>query len=86
MLDGTIRIHGKCLDVVNHGTADGSKVQLWSCTGAASNQLWYTLPDGQIVNEGSSRCLDDSSASSKDGTRLQIWDCNGLIQQSWRVP
>ena len=60
-------------------------MQLWTCNGA-SNQLWFTLPDGQIVNDGSGRCLDDPAASSKAGTRLQIWDCNGQIQQSWRVP
>jgi hypothetical protein len=60
-------------------------LQLWSCSDT-SNQLWFTLPDGQIANVGTGRCLDDPSASSKDGTQLQIWDCNGGIQQSWRVP
>lgn len=87
MLDNTIRIQGKCLDVVDYGKANGSKVQLWSCNESPTgNQLWYTLPDGQIVNVGSGRCLDDPGATSKDGTQLQIWDCNAGIQQSWRVP
>jgi beta-glucosidase len=80
-----IHIQGKCLDVVNFGRANGSKLQLYSCYGY-SNQLWDTLPDGQIVNLGSGRCLDDPSATTKNGTLLQIWDCNASVQQSWRVP
>lgn len=87
MLDGTIRVGGKCLAVANHGTANGSKLELWSCdTSVAPDQVWYTLPDGQIVNAISGRCLDDPAASSKDGTQLQIWDCDEPKQQSWRVP
>ncbi|MFR0357485.1 RICIN domain-containing protein [Streptomyces sediminimaris] len=30
---------GLCLDADKQGTADGTKVQLWSCTGGA-NQQW----------------------------------------------
>lgn len=37
--NGTIRALGKCLDVTGDSTADGAKVQLWSCTGGA-NQRW----------------------------------------------
>ena len=36
---GTIDIHGKCVNIVNNGTANGSKLQLWSCNGGA-NELW----------------------------------------------
>jgi hypothetical protein len=86
-LDDSIRIQGKCLDVVNHGTANGSKLQLWTCAyNPTPNQVWYTLPDGEIVNAGSGRCLDDPNATTANGTQLQIWDCNARVQQSWRVP
>ncbi|MET0495547.1 MAG: RICIN domain-containing protein, partial [Actinoplanes sp.] len=30
---------GKCLDVKDNNTANGAKLQLWTCTGAA-NQKW----------------------------------------------
>ena len=85
MPDNTLRVQDKCLDIVNNGTANGSKLQLWACNGG-NNQEWFTLPDGEVVNPASCRCLDDPAASSVDGTRLQIWDCNGLTQQRWRVP
>jgi len=33
---------GKCLDVKDNNTANGAKLQIWTCTGAA-NQKW-TVP------------------------------------------
>jgi glucosylceramidase len=33
---------GKCLDIKDNTLADGAKLQLWGCTGAA-NQKW-TVP------------------------------------------
>lgn len=35
---------GKCLDVTSGGTAEVTRVQIWTCTGAG-NQKW-TAPDG----------------------------------------
>lgn len=32
----------KCVDVANHGTANGSQLQLWDCTGGA-NQKWTRI-------------------------------------------
>ncbi|MDX5570571.1 RICIN domain-containing protein [Streptomyces sp. ID05-04B] len=36
---------GLCLDVTGTGTANGSKIQLWSCTGAP-NQKWSASSGG----------------------------------------
>ncbi|MFJ2200972.1 RICIN domain-containing protein [Streptomyces violaceusniger] len=30
---------GKCLDAVGHGTANGTALEIWACTGGA-NQIW----------------------------------------------
>ncbi|MET8835523.1 RICIN domain-containing protein [Micromonospora sp. NPDC004540] len=35
-------VGGKCLDVTDNSSADGTPAQIWSCTGEA-NQKW-TLP------------------------------------------
>jgi hypothetical protein len=35
----TNRLSGLCLDVNGQGTADGTGVILWTCSGAA-NQIW----------------------------------------------
>jgi glucosylceramidase len=37
--DATLRALGKCLDVTGNNPADGTPLQIWTCTGAA-NQKW----------------------------------------------
>ena len=52
---------GKCLDVAGVSTADGAKVQQWSCTGG-NNQRWKLVSMGDGYNElvaaHSGKCLD----------------------------
>ncbi|TQS25008.1 beta-1,3-glucanase family protein [Microbispora sp. KK1-11] len=84
MVGNTLRTFngGKCLDVVDNGTANGSKVQIWDCSGGG-NQQWVLQSDGSIRNTGSGRCLDSPSGATGNGTRLQIYDCNGSAAQRW---
>ncbi|MFJ8191984.1 PQQ-dependent sugar dehydrogenase [Streptomyces sp. NPDC096094] len=73
-------VAGKCLDVDNAGTADGTKVQLWTCNGSAA-QEWTVGGDGTLKALG--KCLDVSGGGSADGTRIQLWTCNGTGAQKW---
>ncbi|MFF7636251.1 RICIN domain-containing protein [Kitasatospora sp. NPDC008050] len=78
---------GKCLDVRNGGTADGTPVQLYTCNGTAS-QRWviFTSPDGsydRLYNRQSKKCLDVSNSGTSLGTPVQIWTCNGSGAQTW---
>ena len=83
---GTIDIHGKCVNIVNNGTANGSKLQLWSCNGGA-NELWEIAGgDGELYNPASGKCIDDPYNSEKNGTQLDIWACNGAAWQAWLLP
>ncbi len=82
--DGTLRALGKCLDVKDNGTANGTAVQIWDCAGGA-NQRW-TAADGTLVAASSGRCLDVTNVSSADGTPLQIWDCGSGANQQWTLP
>jgi hypothetical protein len=83
---GTIDIHGKCVNVVGNGTANGSKLQLWSCNGGA-NELWEIAGgDGELYNPASGKCIDDPYNSEKNGTQLDIWACNGEAWQGWLLP
>jgi len=72
-------IGGKCVDVAGAATADGTKVQLWTCNGtaaqtwSASGQTWRAL----------GKCLDVSGAGTANGTRVQLWTCNGTAAQNW---
>ncbi|MFI0036693.1 PQQ-dependent sugar dehydrogenase [Streptomyces mutabilis] len=78
---GPVRgVNGKCLDVDNAGTADGTQVQLWSCN-QSSAQVWSVGGDGTLKALG--KCLDVSGGGSADGTRIQLWTCNGTGAQKW---
>ncbi|MFB6553487.1 ThuA domain-containing protein [Streptomyces sp. NPDC056405] len=73
-------VNGKCLDVDNSGTADGTEVQIWTCNGSAA-QDWTVGGDGTLKALG--KCLDVSGGGSADGTRIQLWTCNGTGAQKW---
>ena len=72
---------GLCLDVVGQGTANGTPVEVWACSGAPNQQWSY---DGTSLRVYGSKCLDVPSGNLTDGTRLQIWDCfPGNTNQKW---
>jgi type 1 glutamine amidotransferase len=73
-------VNGKCLDVANGASADGTQVQLWSCNGSAA-QRWTVAGDGSVQALG--KCLDVSGGGSADGTKVQLWTCNGTGAQKW---
>ncbi|MFE1500107.1 lectin, partial [Streptomyces albidoflavus] len=73
-------VGGKCLDVADSQSADGTKVQLWTCNGTAA-QRWTVAGDGSVKALG--KCLDVSGGGSADGTRVQLWTCNGSGAQKW---
>ncbi|HET6532672.1 MAG TPA: ThuA domain-containing protein [Actinoplanes sp.] len=75
-----VGLANKCLDVNNAGTADGTKVQLWTCNGSAA-QRWTVTPNSTIKALG--KCLDVSGGGSANGTRVQLWTCNGTGAQNW---
>ncbi|MEU6159254.1 lectin [Streptomyces sp. NPDC047130] len=73
-------VNGKCLDVDGAQTADGTKVQIWTCNGTAA-QRWTVPGDGTLRALG--KCLDVSGGGGADGTRIQLWTCNGTGAQVW---
>lgn len=83
---GTVRIHSKCLDVKSNGTANGSLVDLWSCSGGANQQWKIEGAYGELYNPHSGKCLDDPGSSSTNGKQLDIWTCNGANNQNWLLP
>ncbi|MFF7393635.1 ThuA domain-containing protein [Streptomyces scabiei] len=73
---------GKCLDVRNGGSADGTAVQISSCTGSAG-QRWTVAPGSTVKALG--KCLDVSGNGTADGTRVVLWSCNGGANQNWQA-
>jgi len=71
---------GRCLDVPNSNTANGTQPVIWDCNGGA-NQRWTI--SGQVV-QALGKCLD-APLNAAAGSKVQIWDCNGGANQRWTV-
>jgi lysophospholipase L1-like esterase len=74
---------GRCADVPNGTTANGTQVQLWDCSGG-TNQLWTRTANRELVFNGT-KCLDAANQGTTNGTQVIIWDCNGQPNQQWNV-
>jgi hypothetical protein len=75
-------IAGKCVDVSNSGTADGTPVQLWSCNGSGA-QGWTYAPGAGGTARALGKCLDVSNGGTANATKVQLWTCNGSGAQRW---
>jgi len=76
-----VGLAGKCVDVFNNQTANGTKVELWSCHGGA-NQQWTVGTDGTLRSLG--KCMDITGGATANGTLVALWDCNGGSNQVWQ--
>ncbi len=77
---GTITgIGGKCLDVDNAGSANGTKVQLHTCNSSTA-QSWTRSGD---TLRALGKCLDIDNAGTANGTKVQLWTCNNSTAQIW---
>ncbi len=74
---------GRCLDVPNSSTTNGTQVQLWDCSGQ-TNQRW-TLTSSKQLQVYGNKCLDANGKGTTNGTTVIIWDCNGQTNQQWNV-
>ena len=75
---------GKCMDVTNGGTADGTPVILFQCHGG-TNQVWIPT-GGKLVNPVSGKCLDVPGSVAAQGTKLDIATCSNASGQTWTTP
>ncbi|GAB2626717.1 alpha-galactosidase [Paractinoplanes abujensis] len=69
---------GRCLDVPNSNTTNGTQPVVWDCSNAA-NQKWTA--SGQTL-QALGKCLD-APINGTAGTKVQLWDCNGGSNQQW---
>jgi alpha-galactosidase len=72
---------GRCLDVPQSNTANGTQPVIWDCSGAA-NQRWTSTGTGTIQALG--KCLD-APIGAVAGARVVLWDCNGGTNQRWNT-
>lgn len=69
---------GRCLDVPESDTTNGTGLVIWDCHSAA-NQTW-TQDSGTLRSLG--KCLD-APLNATAGDLVQLWDCNGGDNQQW---
>jgi endo-1,4-beta-xylanase len=74
---------GRCVDVPNATTTNGTQVQLYDCNGNSNQQFTYTASK-QLQVYGN-KCLDANAQGTADGTAVIIWDCNGQANQQWNL-
>uniref|UniRef100_UPI0031DF791B alpha-N-acetylglucosaminidase n=1 Tax=Saccharothrix mutabilis TaxID=33921 RepID=UPI0031DF791B len=72
-------VGGKCVDVTNGGSADGTPLQLYTCNGTPA-QTW-TASGGTLQALG--KCMDARNGGTAPGTAVQLHSCNGTPAQSW---
>jgi non-reducing end alpha-L-arabinofuranosidase len=74
---------GRCIDVPNSSTSNGTQVQIWDCNGNGNQRFTYT--SGKQLMVYGNKCLDANGQGTADGTTVIIWDCNGQSNQQWNV-
>jgi alpha-galactosidase len=74
---------GRCLDVPNASTTNGTLVTIWDCNGGNA-QKWTATAANELRTPGG-KCLDVVNNGTANGARVEIWDCNGGNNQKWRV-
>ena len=85
---GTVRLAlaGKCLDDTNGSTANGNKIQIYTCSGNAS-QTWAYVPNGNPGGAGTltihGKCLDIVHAGTANGSKVDLWTCTGGANEQW---
>ncbi|MEU4560153.1 PQQ-dependent sugar dehydrogenase [Actinoplanes sp. NPDC023936] len=77
---GPVRgLASKCLDVAGAASADGTKVQLYTCNSTAAQHWARTGQTFRVLG----KCLDAAGGATANGTRVQLYSCNGSAAQNW---
>ena len=74
---------GMCMEVNAGSSADGAKIQIWTCYNnpPIAWQIWTFPGDGTLRVNG--KCLDVANSGTANGTKVQLWGCNGTGAQRW---
>jgi hypothetical protein len=79
---------GKCLDVNNASSSNGTKIQQWGCNGSTAQKFKLEDRGGgnyRLRNSNSNKCLDVSGGGTSNGTKVQLWSCNTGSNQKFKV-
>ncbi|KDQ24799.1 carbohydrate-binding module family 13 protein [Pleurotus ostreatus PC15] len=84
---GSVKVFGnKCLDVTDGSTADGVKLQIWTCNVPNANQQFFYTSDYHLAWTDHGKCMDLTDGNQSDGNRIQLWACSGTNpNQVWNT-
>ncbi|MGY0231423.1 RICIN domain-containing protein [Longispora urticae] len=71
---------GRCLDDPAGNTTNGTRMEIWDCTGAA-NQKWTATAANALTIGG--KCLDANGGGTSPGTSVILYSCHGGTNQRW---
>lgn len=74
---------GRCIEVPNGSTTNGTQIQLADCQNV-DRQHWTYTSDRRLLASGT-KCLDAHGQGTGNGTQVVTWDCNGQANQQWNV-
>jgi hypothetical protein len=74
-------IAGKCVDVYQNKSVNGTHVDIFTCNGHKS-QSWTVPGDGTLRALG--MCLDVTNSGTADRSLVQLWSCSGTGAQRWK--
>ena len=76
-----VGVGGNCLDVVNGGTANQTRLQMYNCVDTPA-QRWQLMSDGELRGVGGN-CLDVVGGATDNHTQVQMYQCAGVAAQEW---
>ncbi|NED87310.1 RICIN domain-containing protein, partial [Streptomyces sp. SID11233] len=76
---------GRCLDSPNGSTANGARLRIWDCNGAAAQK--FAVNGGAPVKGPGGKCADVAADDSgTNGSVVQLWDCQSYAaDQHWAL-
>jgi beta-glucosidase len=72
---------GLCLDVAGANSANGTKIDVYTCNGTGAQQ--WTVETNQTL-QALGKCLDVIGGGTANGTLVDLYACNGTGAQVWQ--
>lgn len=83
-----LKLGGMCLDDSQNSSADGTKVDIWTCNGSAA-QNWTYTPNGDPGGAGvltiHGKCMEVINSGTANGSKIDISSCTGGGNQQWYI-
>ncbi|WP_329021804.1 RICIN domain-containing protein [Streptomyces sp. NBC_01423] len=77
---GTVTLGGKCLDITDGSSVNGTPAQLFDCNGGAAQEFsWQDDGTLRVLD----KCLDVRGGSDATGALIQLYACAGVEQQKF---